>query len=242
MSGLKGARAIVTGGAAGIGWATVQALSAQGAQVAVIDRNPCPAGAAGFIADLRDNASVAQAIAEAAAHLGGIDILVNSAGVDLEAPSEGVSDADWARVIDVNLTGPMRAARAAFPWLAASDKGAIVNVASAAGLRPIPDRAAYTASKAGLIMLSKSLALDWADEGIRVNAVCPGAVQTELFATSYADAPDPEARLAEIRARYPLKRVAEPDELAEAIVFLASPSAGYITGVALAVDGGRSFH
>ncbi|GHF39349.1 SDR family NAD(P)-dependent oxidoreductase [Seohaeicola zhoushanensis] len=243
MTSLAGLKAVVTGGAAGIGWATVARLTEQGAQVAVIDRSPCPeAGTLGFLADMTDAQALSTAMADAAQALGGIDILVNSAGIDLEAPSESVADGDWSRVIEVNLTGPMRAARAAFPWLAKSDKAAIVNIASAAGLRPIPDRAAYTSSKAGLIMLSKSLALDWADEGIRVNVVCPGAVQTALFATSYEGAANPEARLAEIRARYPLKRVAEPEELAEAIVFLASPAASYITGVALAVDGGRSFH
>lgn len=243
MSRLEGLRAIVTGGAAGIGWATACKLIAEGARVAVVDRNPCPEGEAlGYVADMTDAAGLTAAIGVAAEALGGLDILVNSAGIDLEAPTEAVADADWARVLEVNLTGPMRAARAAFPWLAKSGNAAIVNISSAAGLRPIPHRAAYTSSKAGLIMLSKSLALDWADDGIRVNAVCPGAVQTALFATSYEDAEDREARLAEIKDRYPLKRVAEPEELAEAIVFLASPAAAYITGVALAVDGGRSFH
>ena len=243
MTGLAGLKAIVTGGAAGIGWATAQKLMTQGARVAVIDRSPCPQGAAlEFIADLTDAAGLTAAIGDAAAALGGLDILVNSAGIDLEAPSESVPDEAWNQVLEVNLTGPMRAARAAYPWLARSEHAAIVNIASAAGLRPIPDRAAYTSSKAGLIMLSKSLALDWADAQIRVNAVCPGAVQTALFATSYQEAADPAARLDEIRQRYSLKRVAEPDELAEAIVFLASPAASYITGVALAVDGGRSFH
>ncbi len=243
MSRLEGLKAIVTGGAAGIGWATACKLIAEGAQVAVVDRNPCPEGAAlGYVADMTDTAGLTAAIGAAAEALGGLDILVNSAGIDLEVPSEKVSDADWCRVLEVNLTGPMRACRAAFCWLGKSGNAAIVNISSGAGMRPIADRAAYTSSKAGLIMLSKSLALDWADEGIRVNAVCPGAVHTDLFAKSYEGADDPEAQLAEIKERYPLKRVATPEEMAEAIVFLASPAAAYITGVALAVDGGRSFH
>lgn len=243
MSDLMGLRAVVTGGASGIGLATAARMAACGARVAVIDRNrTADTSAEQFPADLRDDAAVQEAMRRAAGALGGIDLLVNSAGIDLEATTETVQEVDWSTVIDVNLSGPMRAARAAFPWLVRSSAASIVNVSSAAGLRPIPNRAAYTSSKAGLIMLSKSLALDWAKHGIRVNAVCPGAVQTALFATSYEACDDPDQRLAQIRDRYALKRVAHPDELAEAIVFLAGPGASYITGVALAVDGGRSFH
>lgn len=238
-----GCKAVVTGGAAGIGWETAALLAQQGAEIVVVDRNlPASDRFPALQADLTDNAAVEQAIATAAGLLGGIDVLVNSAGIDLERPTEDVSDAEWSRVVDVNLTGPMRVCRAAFPWLRASGHGVIVNVASGAGLRPIPDRAAYCASKAGLVMLTKSLALDWAEYGIRANVVCPGAVQTDLFAQSYVNAPDPEARLAEIRARYPLNRIAEPRELAEAIAWIAGPASSYVTGVALAVDGGRSFH
>lgn len=241
MNGLEGYRAVVVGGAAGIGRATAALLEERGARVFVIDRNDA-APREGARADLADAGTVTAAMVRAAEVLGGIDILVNSAGIDLEAPSEAVSDADWDRVLSVNLSGPMRAARAAFPHLAASGRGAIVNVSSGAGLRPIPGRAAYCASKAGLVMLSKSLAFDWAAQGIRVNTVCPGAVHSDLFDQSWVHAPDPEAKLEEIRERYALRRIAQPEELAEAILFLVGPGARHITGTTLAVDGGRTFH
>ena len=107
---------------------------------------------------------------------------------------------------------------------------------------PLANRTAYCTPKAGLVMMSKALAMEWAPYGIRVNAICPGAVDTPLFRTSYENAADPAAELEKIKARYALARIAEPDELAQAITFLASPAASYITGVALAVDGGRTFH
>lgn len=241
MSDLTGYRAVVAGGAAGIGRATAEILRARGAQVVVLDRD-AQNGEGAIRVDLTEAEAVAAAITEAAARLGGIDILVNSAGIDLQTKTEAMRDADWERVLSVNLTGPMRTARAAFAALAASGRGAIVNVSSGAGLRPIPGRAAYCASKAGLDMLSKSLALDWAEHGIRVNCVCPGAVHSALFDQSWQGAPDPQAMLDEIRNRYALKRIADPEELAEAIIFLAGPTARHITGATLAVDGGRTFH
>ncbi|MEQ8291249.1 MAG: SDR family oxidoreductase [Roseovarius sp.] len=243
MSDLAGLRVLVAGGAAGIGRATALMMQARGAEVAVLDRaGGGPDGMAHATADLLDDGAVAEAVQGLCEDMGGLDVLINSAGIDLEAPSAEVTDAQWEQVIGVNLTGPMRTARAAFPYLCHSEHGAIVNVSSGAGLRPIPDRAAYCASKAGVVMLSKSLAMDWAGHGIRVNAVCPGAVETGLFRQSYEGHDDPDARLELIRARYALGRVGAPEELAEAIVFLASPAASYVTGVALAVDGGRSFH
>ena len=243
MSELDGLRVLVVGGAAGIGRATAVMMQARGAEVAVLDRAASgPDGMAYAGANVLDDLAVAEAVRGLCKGMGGLDVLINCAGIDLEAPSAEVTDAQWEQVIGVNLTGPMRTARAAFPYLCHSERGAIVNVSSGAGLRPIPDRAAYCASKAGVVMLSKSLAMDWAEHGIRVNAVCPGAVETGLFRQSYEGHDDPDARLELIRSRYALGRVGAPDELAEAIVFLASPAASYVTGVALAVDGGRSFH
>ncbi len=245
--GLTGLKALVSGGASGIGLATARMLEARGAQVAILDRDAAAlATAAGFAArecaDVADTAAVEAAVAACAAALGGVDLLINCAGIDLEKPTASMSDAEWSRVIDVNLTGPMRLCRAAHRWLSASDQGAIVNLSSGAGLSPLPERAAYCSAKAGVVMLSKALAMEWAGDGIRVNAICPGAVDTPLFRTSYQDHADPVARLEQINARYALRRVAAPDELAEAIVWLASPAASYVTGVALAVDGGRTFH
>lgn len=242
-SDLEGLKVLITGGAAGIGRATALMMRDRGAEVAVLDRaDTGPEGMAFARADLADANGAARAVGELCKGMGGLDVLINCAGIDLEAPSDEVTDAQWEAVIGINLTGPMRTARAAFPYLCDSARAAIVNVSSGAGLRPIPDRAAYCSSKAGVVMLSKSLAMDWAAHGIRVNAVCPGAVETGLFRQSYEDRPDPEGRLELIRSRYAMGRVGAPDELAEAIVFLASPAASYVTGVALAVDGGRSFH
>ncbi|MFB9224118.1 SDR family NAD(P)-dependent oxidoreductase [Paracoccus cavernae] len=248
--GLHGKRALVTGGAAGIGLAAARMLAARGAQVAIIDRDQSALDAAdGFAAsacaDVRDTLAIRAAIGGVIGRLGGLDILVNCAGVDLEAPTADMSDEAWERVLDINLTGTMRICRAAYPALAASGGAggaAIVNLSSGAGLSPLPERAAYCSAKAGLVMFSKSLAMEWAKDGIRVNAICPGAVDTALFRTSYESHPDPDARLEQIRARYALGRIAGPDELAEAIVWLASPAASYVTGIALAVDGGRTFH
>lgn len=244
---LSSLRFIVVGGAAGIGLATAELLASRGAKVAIIDRNEATvASAEGIVAslkgDLLDHAGFDAAFAEAVGALGGLDGLINCAGIDLLKPVETMSDAEWARILAVNLTGPMRTCQSALPYLKQSPVGAIVNLSSGAGLMPIADRTAYCTAKAGLVMMSKALAMEWAPYGIRVNAICPGAVDTPLFRTSYENAPDPAARLEQIKTRYALKRIADPAELAEAIVFLASPAASYITGVALAVDGGRTFH
>lgn len=249
--GLQGKRALVTGGAAGIGLAAARMLAARGARVAIIDRDRAALDqadgfAASACADVRDSLAIRAAIGGVVSVLGGLDILVNCAGVDLESPTAEMSDEEWERVLDINLTGTMRICRAAYPALAASGaasgEAAIVNLSSGAGLSPLPERAAYCSAKAGLVMFSKSLAMEWAKDGIRVNAICPGAVDTALFRTSYEAHPDPDARLDAIRARYALGRIAAPEELAEAIAWLASPAASYVTGIALAVDGGRTFH
>jgi NAD(P)-dependent dehydrogenase (short-subunit alcohol dehydrogenase family) len=172
----------------------------------------------------------------------GLDGVVNSAGVDLESSLEGMTDAAWDRLIAVNLTGPMKVCRAALPFLKAAGGGTIVNVSSGAGLQPLKFRSAYSASKAGLQMFSKALAMELADAGIRVNVVCPGAVETPLFRSSIAEGDTGEAQLDGVRARYALARIADPDEIAASIAFLSSAEASYVTGAALAVDGGRTFH
>jgi NAD(P)-dependent dehydrogenase (short-subunit alcohol dehydrogenase family) len=244
---VSGLRFVVVGGAAGIGLATAELLASRGARVAIIDRNEASdALAEGIVVslkgDLLDHVVFDAAFANAVAALGGLDGLINCAGIDLLKPVETMSDTEWDRILAVNLTGPMRTCQSALPHLKLSPVGAIVNLSSGAGLMPIADRTAYCTAKAGLVMMSKALAMEWAPYGIRVNAICPGAVDTPLFRTSYENAPDPAARLEQIKTRYALKRIADPAELAESIVFLASPAASYITGVALAVDGGRTFH
>ena len=251
-----GRRILVTGAAKGIGLATLVRLAAEGARVAALDRD-APAlaalpvrlgqalGHAGAV-DVADGAAVGDAVRASAAALGGLDGVVNAAGVDLYADIEAMAPADWDRVLAVNLTAPFLVIQAAYPFLRAAGGGTIVNVSSAAGLFPLKHRTAYCASKAGLQMASKALAIEAAVFDIRVNTVCPGAVETELFRSSFAlafhSAPDEKAIRDAVRARYALNRIAEPEEIAAAIVWLSAPESSYVTGVALAVDGGRSFH
>ncbi len=244
-------RLIVSGGASGIGLAVARMAVARGARVALLDRDTAALAdavrllgeaALALECDVSDALAVRTAVDRAAQWLGGVDALVNSAGIDALKSLEATSDEEWARVLAVNLTGPMLVCRAALPHLRAAGGGSIVNIASGAGLRPLPNRTAYCASKAAVIMFGKSLAIETAADGIRVNAVCPGAIDTPLFRTSYENADDPERALAEIRERYALGRIAAPEEVAEAVLYLSGPGASYITGTALAVDGGRTFH
>jgi NAD(P)-dependent dehydrogenase (short-subunit alcohol dehydrogenase family) len=251
-----GRRILVTGAAKGIGLATLVRLAAQGARVAALDRDaPALAALPGRLGqalghaaavDVTDAAAVADAVKTSAAALGGLDGVVNAAGIDLYADIEAMASADWERVLAVNLTGPFLVIQAAYPYLKAAGGGTIVNVSSAAGLSPLKHRTAYCASKAGLQMASKALAIEAAEFMIRVNTVCPGAVETELFRSSFASAfpaaPDEQTIRDAVQARYALNRIAEPDEIAAAIVWLSGSESSYVTGVALAVDGGRSFH
>jgi NAD(P)-dependent dehydrogenase (short-subunit alcohol dehydrogenase family) len=244
-------RFVISGGASGIGLAVARLAVERGARVALLDRDAAALALAceslgdavePIVCDVAEAEVVKAAVEQAASWLGGIDALVNSAGIDLRTPLEQVGDADWARMLAVNLTGPMLVCRAALPHLRGAGGGTIVNVSSGAGLSPLLHRTAYCAAKAGVIMFGKALAIEAAADGIRVNAVCPGAVDTPLFRTSYEGSDDPERDLEAIRQRYALKRVAAPEEIAEAVLYLSSPASSYITGTALAVDGGRTFH
>jgi len=249
MSGdFTGRRILVTGGARGIGRASVERFLAGGARVACLDRDEAAlAGLARrdelypILADLTDAGSVRRAVDRAADVLGGLDGIVNSAGVDLECPIEAMADEQWQHLMAVNLTGPMLICRAAVRHLREAGEGTIVNVSSGAGLQPLRHRTAYGASKAGLQMFSKALAIEAAEFGVRVNTVCPGAVDTELFRDSLPSG-EPEPALQAVRGRYALARIADPDEIAAVIAFLTSRDASYITGATIAVDGGRTFH
>jgi NAD(P)-dependent dehydrogenase (short-subunit alcohol dehydrogenase family) len=168
--------------------------------------------------------------------------VVNCAGKDQLGQLTAIAPEAWEEIIAVNLTGAANVCRAAIPSLRAAAAGTIVNVASGAGLFPLPERTAYCAAKAGLVMFSKALAMEVADSGIRVNAVCPGAIDTPMLASSYQDAPDPVAEKAMIQRRYLLGRFGEASEIAAAILFLSGTEASYITGTAMAVDGGRTFY
>jgi NAD(P)-dependent dehydrogenase (short-subunit alcohol dehydrogenase family) len=168
--------------------------------------------------------------------------VVNAAGADLMRPFGEMSSDDWARILAVNLTGPCQVCRAALPALQAAGRGTVVNIASGAALRPLENRTAYCAAKAGLVMFGKALAIDLAPFNVRVNAICPGIIDTPMFRASFEAAPDVQAEFARILDRYVIKRVGQPDDIAHAALFLTGDESAYVTGSALAVDGGRTFH
>jgi 2-keto-3-deoxy-L-fuconate dehydrogenase len=242
-----GLRAIVTGGASGIGLATARLLAAQGAQVAVLDRDPLPdresaAGPGialhGVQVDVSDDTAVQQAVAAAIEHLGQLDVLVNNAGIGAQGGVQDNPDDEWHRVLDINVVGMVRVTRAALPALRKSAAAAIVNTSSIAATAGLPQRVLYTASKGAVSAMTRAMAADLLPDGIRVNAVNPGTADTPWIGRLLAKADDPAAERAALEARQPHGRLVSPDEVAAAIAYLASPAAGSVTGVAVAVDGG----
>ncbi|HEY5482247.1 MAG TPA: SDR family oxidoreductase [Propionibacteriaceae bacterium] len=240
MSEFDSTVAIVTGGASGIGLATATALAAAGATVAVldlgIDRLPEPL--VGFVADVSDRASVAAAVAAVGEVFGRIDILVNNAGISAVGTVEDNDDAEWARVLDVNVVGMARVSSAALPWLRRSPCASIVNLCSIAALNGLPQRAVYGASKGAVLALTYAMATDHVAEGIRVNCVSPGTVSTPFVDRMLQRFDDPVAERAALDARQATGRMVTPDEVAGAILYLASPLSASTTGTALEVDGG----
>jgi len=243
---MAGRRLLVTGGASGIGLACARLLAREGARVAILDVAAAAAEQAAselngvaLSADVTEEAGLTAAVAGAAQALGGLDGVVNAAGVAMQGRLEDIGLAMWNRVLAVNLTGPFLVCRAAVPFLRQAGKGTIVNIASGQGLRPSGTGCAYAASKGGLVILSKSLAIELAP-AIRVNAVCPGRVDTPMLQplTAHLDAAQKEA----LNQQYALKRMAQPEEIAAAVLFLSSDEGSFVTGSALAVDGGRCFH
>jgi NAD(P)-dependent dehydrogenase (short-subunit alcohol dehydrogenase family) len=235
-----GLAAIVTGGASGIGLATARLLAARGAQVACLDRNAggLPEPLLGYVADVSDDVSVRAAVTAAAQALGAIDIVVNNAGIGAIGTVEANSDEEWHRVLDVNVLGMVRTARAALPYLRASAHAAIVNTCSIAAHTGLPQRALYSASKGAVQALTLAMAADHLPEGIRVTCVNPGTADTPWIHRLLAQADDPDAELAALKARQPNGRLVSAEEVAAAIAYLASPLAGATTGTVLAVDGG----
>jgi len=232
--------AVVTGGASGIGAATAIALQAAGARVAILDRSieGAPEGVLALAADVTDRASVQTAIDRAAEELGGIDIVVNNAGISAVGTVEQNDDEQWARVLDVNVVGMARVSAAALPWLRRSSHAAIVNLCSIAALNGLPDRALYSASKGAVMALTFAMATDHVAEGVRVNAVSPGTVATAFVDRMLQGFDDPVAERAALDARQATGRMVSPEEVAQAIVYLASPRSASTTGTALEVDGG----
>ncbi len=242
MGSVDGLKALVTGGSSGIGLATARMLAAQGAQVAVLDREP-PAHDDGVVfvrADVTDDAAVRVAVESAGAQLGGLDLLANIAGIGAQGDVATNPDDEWAHVLDVNVIGLARVSRAALPLLRQSSAAAIVNTGSIAAWAGLPERVLYSASKAAVHGATLAMAADLVADGIRVNVVQPGTADTPWVARLLDRAADPEAERAALAARQPMGRLVSADEVAAAIVYLLSPAAASTTGTALAVDGGMA--
>jgi NAD(P)-dependent dehydrogenase (short-subunit alcohol dehydrogenase family) len=247
---LEGKAALITGAGSGIGRRTAQRFAEEGAAVAVVDLDARSAeetaalisgdgGHADAVgADVTNADDVQRMVEHAIAELGGLDVVINNAGVTIVGAAHDLDESDWDRELDVNLKSVYLVSRAAWPHLVARGGGSIASTASIAGIRAIPNDAAYCASKAGVIMLTKCMALDGAEAGIRVNCVCPGFVQTPMIDGYFADQPDPEeARVAAV-GLHPLGRLGDPLDIADGFVYLASDEARWVTGTELIVDGG----
>lgn len=240
---LAGRRILVTGAASGIGRATAELFRREGATLALLDRDraaldalAASIGGVPLAVDLLEEQRIGEVVDQGARQLGGLDGVVNAAGIFSRARLARTDLAAWHREIGINLTGPFLVIQAALPWLQAADLATVVNVASLQGLMPRPFGPAYHASKGGLIMLSKEMAAELGPK-IRVNVVCPGMVDTPLVADLRQG-----AGWEETASQNALKRAASADEIARTLLFLSSAESSYINGVALAVDGGRSFH
>ncbi len=244
---LDGKVALVTGGARGLGRTMASALAEAGADIALSGRSreACQeaadaiAGATGrkvraFAADVTKLEDVEQLASNVESEMGRIDILINNAGVNIRGPIQQLTEADWDAVVDTNLKGPFLCARAIGPRMVSRGWGRVINMGSILGVVALPGRAPYASSKAGIINLTRVLALEWAGTGVTANAICPGAFGTEMN-RSLLDDP---VKYKEFVAQIPMGRWGEVEELAGAAVFLASDASSYVTGSSIFVDGG----
>ena len=245
-SDFSGRVVLVTGGASGMGAASARRFAAAGATVVILDRNADGAaavaeeigGSAPVVGDVSDLSFCADAVQTVVDRHGRLDVLVNAAGTIHRADSLGTEDADWRRVMGVNVDGMFWLCRAALPHMIAAGKGAIVNFGSIWGGVGSAGSTAYCVSKGAVHQLTRALALDHVEQGIRVNAVAPGEVNTPMLASERATPPSPADLQALADATIPMKRLADPDEIAAVVVFLASDDASYMTGEIVHVDAG----
>jgi NAD(P)-dependent dehydrogenase (short-subunit alcohol dehydrogenase family) len=241
---------IVTGASQGIGWAAAAAFAREGAKVALISndvergeqaaRDLAETGAASkhFFADVAREDHIQQMVDAVIAEWGRLDVLVNNAGIYLQGDVTQTTLKDWERIMSVNLTSAFLCTHYTVPIMARAGGGAIVNVASEAGLVGIKGQVVYNVSKAGMIALTRSCAVDLADRNIRVNCVCPGTTDTPLVREAVNRAPDPVSARKNLEQVRPANRLGKPEEIASAILFLASAEAAYATGAVLSIDGG----
>ncbi|MES2360390.1 MAG: SDR family oxidoreductase [Pseudomonadota bacterium] len=241
--GLAGRVCIVTGGAQGIGEACVRRFAREKAKVVIADINDTrgaalAAGVGGLFVhcDVGDKAQVDALVTQTMAAHGRIDVLVNNAGIFKAADFLDISEADFDAVLRINLKGAFLVGQAVAREMAAAGKGSIINMSSVNGVLTIPTIASYNVSKGGINQLTRVMALALADKGIRVNAVAPGTIATELAARAVLTSDEAKAR---IMSRTPMKRLGEPSEVADTVAYLASDAASYITGEIVVVDGGR---
>jgi NAD(P)-dependent dehydrogenase (short-subunit alcohol dehydrogenase family) len=249
---LAGQVALITGGGTGIGRAMALAFAREGAKVAVAGRRKdklqrvveeiAAAGGKALTVECDVTLSVdaERAVRETVERFGALHTLVNNAGAHSDATVEGISEADWVRVMGINLKGPFLMSRAALPALRRAGGGSIINTGSILGLVAMKSRAAYCASKGGLTMLTKAMALDHAHENIRVNCICPALVETDMVAALFPATAEGRALRESRAASIPLGRLGKPADVAELAVYLASSESAWLTGVAIPLDGGLS--
>lgn len=249
---LRGKTALITGGGTGIGAAITRRFVSEGARVCIAGRRrerleelaaDRPGEICTCTGDVAVPSDVKRMVETVLAFGGSLDILINNAALDVYGPITELDPGDWQRVMDVNLTGPFLLMREAIPSMIRSGGGSIINIASIGGIRCMPGSPAYGTSKAGLIHLTKAVALDYGPAGIRCNAICPGATRTEMFEETLKElakvrGENPQTLLRRFALPAPLKRISSPEEMAGVCVFLACDDSSFMTGAVLVVDGG----